>query len=242
MKKILVTGCNGQLGRAINKKYESVAEIELVNTDVAELNITSIEDTMKLIKEIKPYAIINCAAHTAVDACETDVDNAYKINALGPRNLSIAAEEVGAKMVHVSTDYVFVLIAAILYTLCLVAFLILPIYNKKKSCAILAICFVAFMLLSLTANLISINDDKVIYTSTENGDSIIMRSNSDTAVVYYGSHSASTAYEECELLEEHKINSLDYYIISNYSGRLNPHIIKILSLIISLCNAETPFT
>lgn len=107
MKKILVTGCNGQLGRAINKKYESAAEIELVNTDVAELNITSIEDTMKLIKEIKPYAIINCAAHTAVDACETDVDNAYKINALGPRNLSIAAEEVGAKMVHVSTDYVF---------------------------------------------------------------------------------------------------------------------------------------
>ena len=94
MKKILVTGCNGQLGRAINKKYESAAEIELVNTDVAELNITSIEDTMKLIKEIKPYAIINCAAHTAVDACETDVDNAYKINALGPRNLSIAAEEV----------------------------------------------------------------------------------------------------------------------------------------------------
>lgn len=133
--------------------------------------------------------------------------------------------------IYLSTDYVFVLIAAILYTLCLVAFLILPIYNKKKSCAILAICFVAFMLLSLTANLISINDDKVIYTSTENGDSIIMRSNSDTAVVYYGSHSASAAYEECELLEDHKINSLDYYIISNYSGRLNPHIIKILSLI-----------
>ena len=95
--------------------------------------------------------------------------------------------------IYLSTDYVFVLIAAILYTLCLVAFLILPIYNKKKSCAILAICFVAFMLLSLTANLISINDDKVIYTSTENGDSIIMRSNSHTAVVYYGSHSASTA-------------------------------------------------
>lgn len=133
--------------------------------------------------------------------------------------------------IYLSTDYVFVLIAAILYTLCLVAFLILPIYNKKRSCAILAICFVAFMLLSLTANLVSINDDKVIYTSTENGDSIIMRSNSNTAVIYYGSHSASTAYEECELLEEHKISSLDYYIISNYSGRLNPHIIKILSLI-----------
>ena len=107
MKKILVTGCNGQLGRAINVKYANTTEVELVNTDVAELNITSIDDTMKLIKEVKPYAIINCAAHTAVDACETDIENAYKINALGPRNLSIAAEEVGAKMVHVSTDYVF---------------------------------------------------------------------------------------------------------------------------------------
>lgn len=50
--------------------------------------------------------IINCAAHTNVDACEKQWDAAYRINALGPRNLSIAAEAVGAKMIHVSTDYV----------------------------------------------------------------------------------------------------------------------------------------
>ena len=62
---------------------------------------------MALAREVKPYAIINCAAHTGVDACETDVDNAYRINAIGPRNLSIAAMETGAKMVHISTDYVF---------------------------------------------------------------------------------------------------------------------------------------
>jgi dTDP-4-dehydrorhamnose reductase len=74
---------------------------------VAELDITSIDSTMELVKKVKPYAIINCAAHTGVDACETDADNAYKINAIGPRNLSIAATEVGAKMVHISTDYVF---------------------------------------------------------------------------------------------------------------------------------------
>lgn len=107
MRKIIVTGCNGQLGRAINNLYGRNAEIELVNTDVAELDITNLEDTLAFVQEVRPYAIINCAAHTAVDACETDVDNAYRINALGPRNLSIAAAKTGAKLVQVSTDYVF---------------------------------------------------------------------------------------------------------------------------------------
>lgn len=107
MKKIIVTGCNGQLGRAINQELAGNSEIEFVNTDVAELDITNIDKVMELAREIRPYAIINCAAHTAVDACESDVDNAYKINAIGPRNLSIAATETGAKMIHISTDYVF---------------------------------------------------------------------------------------------------------------------------------------
>ena len=107
MEKILVTGCHGQLGKAINVEFAGDARYELVNTDVAELNICSIEDTMKLVREVKPIAIINCAAHTNVNLCETDVDNAYRINAIGPRNLSIAADAVGAKMMHVSTDYVF---------------------------------------------------------------------------------------------------------------------------------------
>lgn len=107
MKKLLVTGCNGQLGREINKKYAGRDDIELINTDVDELDITNIDEVTKLMEEVKPYAIINCAAHTAVDKCEVDGDNAYKINAIGPRNLSIAATKVGAKMVHISTDYVF---------------------------------------------------------------------------------------------------------------------------------------
>lgn len=102
-----MTGCNGQLGRAINLELQGNPELEFVNTDVGELDITDIDQVMRLAREVKPYAIINCAAHTAVDACETDVDNAYRINALGPRNLSIAATETGAKMVHISTDYVF---------------------------------------------------------------------------------------------------------------------------------------
>ena len=113
MKKIIVTGCNGQLGRAINQIYAKETDMELVNTDVFQgdgitpLDITNVDEVLKLAREVKPYAIINCAAHTNVDKCETDVDNAYKINAIGPRNLSIAATETGAKLMHVSTDYVF---------------------------------------------------------------------------------------------------------------------------------------
>ena len=112
MKKILVTGCNGQLGRAIRKEYEN-DQIVFINTDVVEgdgvisLDITDIEAVLKWARERKPDVIINCAAHTNVDKCEEQWDLAYKINAIGPRNLSIAARELDAKMIHVSTDYVF---------------------------------------------------------------------------------------------------------------------------------------
>ncbi len=112
MKKIMVTGCNGQLGRAINKQYAGCSDITLLNTDVGnpdvkELDITNIDMVLNYVRAEKPDAIINCAAFTAVDACETSVDAAYRINAIGPRNLSIAATDVGAKLMHISTDYVF---------------------------------------------------------------------------------------------------------------------------------------
>ena len=107
MKKIIITGCNGQLGREINKYYSDKRGFEFVNTDVDELDITNIDAVMELATAEKPYAIINCAAYTAVDACETNQDLAFKINTLGARNLAIAAEAVGAKLVHISTDYVF---------------------------------------------------------------------------------------------------------------------------------------
>ena len=107
MKRIIVTGCNGQLGRAVNQQYAGSTEYELVNTDVGELDITKVDEVLKLAREVKPYAIINCAAYTNVDKCETEPDLAYKINAVGARNLAIAASDVGAKLVHISTDYVF---------------------------------------------------------------------------------------------------------------------------------------
>lgn len=112
MKKILVTGCNGQLGRAIRKEYVGEA-VEFVNTDVVagdgvvSLDITDVDAVLRLVRETKPDVIINCAAHTNVDKCEEQWDLAYQINALGARNLSIAAREVDAKIMHVSTDYVF---------------------------------------------------------------------------------------------------------------------------------------
>ncbi|MBP5529057.1 MAG: dTDP-4-dehydrorhamnose reductase [Lachnospiraceae bacterium] len=107
MFKLLITGGNGQLGRAINNLYKDRADIECINTDVGELDITNLEEVLKFVEECKPYAIINCAAHTAVDLCEDQEELAYKINAIGPRNLSIAAEKNGAKILHISTDYVF---------------------------------------------------------------------------------------------------------------------------------------
>lgn len=107
MFKLLITGGNGQLGRAINNLYKDREDIECINTDVGELDITNLDAVLKFVEECKPYAILNCAAHTAVDLCEDQVDLAYKINALGPRNLSIAADKFDCKMMQISTDYVF---------------------------------------------------------------------------------------------------------------------------------------
>jgi len=112
MKKIIVTGSNGQLGRAINTLFAANSEYEFINTDfgvpgITDLDITDLDAVLSLCREVRPYAIINCAAHTNVDACEVQVDAAHRINALGPRNMAIASTETGAKLVHISTDYVF---------------------------------------------------------------------------------------------------------------------------------------
>lgn len=103
--KILITGANGMLAKEVKEKFSEGNE--LILTDVAELDITNREGVIQFIKEKNPECIINCAAFTAVDKAEECFELADKINGDGPTNLAIAAKEVGATLVHVSTDYVF---------------------------------------------------------------------------------------------------------------------------------------
>ena len=103
--KILVTGANGMLAKEVKEKFEK--ENEIIATDVAELDITNEEAVSNFINATKPDYIINCAAYTAVDKAEENYELAEKINGDGPRNLAKAAKESGAKLVHISTDYVF---------------------------------------------------------------------------------------------------------------------------------------
>ena len=111
MKKVLVTGCNGQLGRAIQHEYAKT--VDFILTDMVEgegvlpLDISKIDEVMTMVKQQKPDVIINCAAYTNVDGCETNEDLAFCANAIGPRNLAIASAATGAKLIHISTDYVF---------------------------------------------------------------------------------------------------------------------------------------
>lgn len=106
MKKVLITGGKGQLGRALNELLRDT-DTEVISTGSAKLDIRDADRVHTFLTETMPDTIINCAAHTAVDKCETDRDNAWRINALGPENLARAAKEVGAQLVQVSTDYVF---------------------------------------------------------------------------------------------------------------------------------------
>ena len=105
--KILITGANGQLGRELAKQYKEKKHIDLILTDVLDLDITNVSQVYSFVNENKPDVIINCAALTAVDMCETEIDMAYKINTIGPKNLAAVANEIGAEIVQISTDYVF---------------------------------------------------------------------------------------------------------------------------------------
>lgn len=104
--KILITGYYGQLGRALAKQLEG-SSYEVFGFSSKELDIRSQGEVKQKVLSLRPDVIINCAAHTKVDLCEEDVENAYAINAIGAQNLAISAEDIGAKLVHISTDYVF---------------------------------------------------------------------------------------------------------------------------------------
>ncbi len=98
MKNILITGANGQLGTELGALLP-----DAIKTDRDDLDITNADAVHDFIRKNKIDSIINCAAYTAVDRAEDDIQMAEKINAIGPRNLAAS----GAKIIHISTDYVF---------------------------------------------------------------------------------------------------------------------------------------
>ncbi|MEI8622625.1 dTDP-4-dehydrorhamnose reductase [Pseudoalteromonas sp. B129b] len=103
--KVLVTGKNGQLGSELQKNCPN--NIELVCFGSKELNISNAEQVNEVLISHSPDIVINAAAYTAVDKAETDVDNAYAVNEQGAANLANACKHINAKLIHVSTDFVF---------------------------------------------------------------------------------------------------------------------------------------
>ncbi|QXN23793.1 dTDP-4-dehydrorhamnose reductase [Shewanella putrefaciens] len=105
--KILVTGSRGQVGSCLVKQLSLIPDVEFLAVDREQLDITNSVAVSKLVNQFKPDAIINAAAHTAVDKAEQEVELSYAINRDGPQFLAQAANRVGATMLHISTDYVF---------------------------------------------------------------------------------------------------------------------------------------
>ncbi|MCE3203592.1 dTDP-4-dehydrorhamnose reductase [Paenibacillus sonchi] len=104
--RVLVTGSAGQLGQDLVRLLQAQGH-EVLGCDRQEMDITDLDQCVGIIGGFAPDAVIHCAAHTAVDVAETDIDAAYLINATGSRNVALAAEKAGAKLVYISTDYVF---------------------------------------------------------------------------------------------------------------------------------------
>ncbi|SUT90719.1 dTDP-4-dehydrorhamnose reductase [[Actinobacillus] rossii] len=105
MAKFLITGAKGQVGHCLTEQLMGKAEILAVDRD--ELDITDQSAVKKMVEFFKPDVIINAAAHTAVDRAETEVELSEMINVNGPQYLAEAANEIGAVILHISTDYVF---------------------------------------------------------------------------------------------------------------------------------------
>ncbi len=105
MGKILVSGANGQLGRAIKSVLK--AEENYIYTDKSELDITDQQAVMDFVKKHKVSVLINCVAYTAVDAAEDDFENANLLNHLAVKGLAEVCEATATFLIHISTDYVF---------------------------------------------------------------------------------------------------------------------------------------
>ncbi|MBU5673832.1 dTDP-4-dehydrorhamnose reductase [Paenibacillus brevis] len=104
--KVLVTGASGQLGRDVVAHLKRSGH-EVIASDRDALDITDPAACQSFIQQFQPEVVIHCAAYTAVDRAETEVESAYAVNAAGTRNMVVASEQIGAKFCYISTDYVF---------------------------------------------------------------------------------------------------------------------------------------
>ncbi|MEF1227918.1 dTDP-4-dehydrorhamnose reductase [Vibrio fortis] len=107
LKKVLVTGSNGQVGRCLVELLVSRDDVELLAVDREQLDITNQASVDEVVSTFRPDFIINAAAHTAVDKAEEEVELSYAINEQGPKFLAEAANRIDAAILHISTDYVF---------------------------------------------------------------------------------------------------------------------------------------
>ncbi len=107
MKRILITGANGQLGNEMRMLSVQYPQYKYIFTDVAELDICNKAAVLDFVSAQKPDFIVNCAAYTAVTKAEEETGLNYAINRDAVQNLGEAAAKTGAKVIHVSTDYVF---------------------------------------------------------------------------------------------------------------------------------------
>jgi dTDP-4-dehydrorhamnose reductase len=106
--RVLITGAGGQLGRDLVRVFEDGTDrYEVVATSRKELDLEDRDSVLGAITTTEPDVVIHAGAWTAVDACESDPDKAFRINALGTRHVQQAARIVGARVCHISTDYVF---------------------------------------------------------------------------------------------------------------------------------------
>lgn len=105
--KVLLTGAKGQLGSALVNLLEEAGDGEVISFGRDELDVTKPSVVHEIITGCVPDAVIHAAANTNVDGCEQEPDSAYAVNALGARNVAVASAKVGARLVYVSTDYVF---------------------------------------------------------------------------------------------------------------------------------------
>jgi dTDP-4-dehydrorhamnose reductase len=103
--RVLVTGAAGLLGREVARVFSSRHEV--TGADLGEFDITDLDATVAAVREARPGAIVHCAAWSDVDGAESSIEDAFRANGIGAKNVALAANEIGARILHISTDYVF---------------------------------------------------------------------------------------------------------------------------------------